>query len=65
MERQPFLLNAVLLRQNCHDVVAWQKRAALYDQNDDAEMVVKTYQEALQVKRSAQKKKNEIILNRF
>lgn len=35
MERRPFLVNEVLLRRNPHDVQEWEKRIALYGENDD------------------------------
>ena len=47
IERQPFLLNAVLLRQNKHNVHEWHKRVSLYKAKGDMETVLKTYQEAL------------------
>ena len=31
MERRPLLLNSVLLRQNPHNVVEWQKRVTLLE----------------------------------
>ena len=36
IERRPMLLNAVLLRQNPHNVVEWIKRAKLYEEKDPA-----------------------------
>ena len=47
IERQPFLLNSVLLRQNISNVHEWHKRVALYQERGDAAQVVATYTEAL------------------
>ena len=47
VERQPFLLNAVLLRQNPHSVHEWHKRVALHKAKNDTESVLRTYREAL------------------
>ncbi len=35
MDRRPFLINDVLLRRNPNDVQEWEKRAALWADNDD------------------------------
>lgn len=35
MDKRPFLVNEVLLRRNPHDVQEWEKRIALWDDNDD------------------------------
>lgn len=45
MDRRPFLVNEVLLRRNPHEVVEWEKRIALYGDND--EKVVETYIKAI------------------
>lgn len=45
MERRPFLVNDVLLRRNPDDVQEWEKRVALWGDND-AE-VVATYKQAI------------------
>lgn len=45
MDRRPFLVNEVLLRRNPNEVVEWEKRVALYADND--EKVVETYLKAL------------------
>ncbi|GAO46988.1 hypothetical protein G7K_1202-t1 [Saitoella complicata NRRL Y-17804] len=45
MDRRPFLVNDVLLRQNPHNTEEWQKRVSLWANNP--EMVVKTYTDAL------------------
>ncbi|KAK1062662.1 pre-mRNA-splicing factor syf1 [Friedmanniomyces endolithicus] len=45
MDRRPFLVNDVLLRQNPHNVNEWQKRVALWGGN--AQMVVQTYTDAI------------------
>lgn len=47
IERQPFLLNDVLLRQNPHDVPEWHKRIALHESRGDLRRVVETYSSAL------------------
>ncbi|KAI1915093.1 pre-mRNA-splicing factor syf1 [Ophidiomyces ophidiicola] len=41
MDRRPFLLNDVLLRQNPNNVIEWSKRVALWGDNN--EEVVRTY----------------------
>ena len=46
MDRRPFLVNDVLLRQNPHNVHEWQKRVALWSDNQD--MVGKTYADAIE-----------------
>lgn len=46
MDRRPFLVNEVLLRRNPNEVVEWEKRVALFG-NDD-EKVVETYLKALE-----------------
>lgn len=45
MDRRPFLVNDVLLRQNPNNVAEWEKRVALWGENK-AE-VVKTYTDAI------------------
>ncbi|RVX75071.1 Pre-mRNA-splicing factor syf1 [Exophiala mesophila] len=45
MDRRPFLVNDVLLRQNPNNVVEWEKRVALW--NDNKEEVVQTYTDAI------------------
>jgi pre-mRNA-splicing factor SYF1 len=45
MDRRPFLVNDVLLRQNPHNVAEWQKRVHLWGNN--APMVVQTYADAI------------------
>ncbi|KAH9004910.1 spliceosome complex protein [Lactarius hatsudake] len=45
MDRRPFLVNDVLLRRNPNDVQEWEKRVALWGQND--EKVAETYTQAL------------------
>jgi pre-mRNA-splicing factor SYF1 len=45
MDRRPFLINEVLLRRNPNEVVEWEKRVALY--GDDDVKVVETYIKAL------------------
>lgn len=45
MDRRPFLVNEVLIRRNPHEVVEWEKRIALYGNND--EKIVETYIKAL------------------
>lgn len=45
MDRRPFLVNDVLLRRNSNDVQEWEKRVALWGEND--EKVAETYTQAL------------------
>jgi pre-mRNA-splicing factor SYF1 len=45
MDRRPFLVNDVLLRQNPNNVVEWEKRVALW--SDNAKEVVQTYADAI------------------
>ncbi|RFU30167.1 hypothetical protein B7463_g6153, partial [Scytalidium lignicola] len=45
MDRRPFLVNDVLLRQNPNDVPEWQKRVALW--GDNKVEVVQTYTDAI------------------
>lgn len=45
MDRRPFLLNDVLLRQNPHNVTEWEKRVGLW--GDNKTEVVATYTRAL------------------
>lgn len=45
MDRRPFLVNDVLLRQNPHNVIEWEKRVALW--RDNKEEVVATYTKAI------------------
>ncbi|KAK0645615.1 hypothetical protein B0T16DRAFT_329294 [Cercophora newfieldiana] len=45
MDRRPFLLNDVLLRQNPNNVTEWEKRVALWGENK--ENVVQTYTDAI------------------
>ena len=45
MDRRPFLVNDVLLRQNPNNVVEWQKRVALW--GDNKKEVVQTYTDAI------------------
>jgi pre-mRNA-splicing factor SYF1 len=47
VERQPFLLNSVLLRQNPHSVHEWHKRVALFKAKGDSASMLRTYREAL------------------
>lgn len=44
MDRRPFLVNEVLIRRNPNDVQEWEKRIALY--GDDDEKVAETYTKA-------------------
>ena len=46
MDRRPFLVNEVLLRRNPNEVVEWEKRVALWADNDAK--VVETYLKALE-----------------
>lgn len=45
MDRRPFLLNDVLLRQNPNNVVEWEKRVALW--GDNKQEIVQTYTDAI------------------
>ncbi|KAK9729646.1 pre-mRNA-splicing factor syf1 [Basidiobolus ranarum] len=45
MDRRPFLVNDVLLRQNPNNVSEWEKRVALW--KDNAEKIVETYTTAI------------------
>ncbi|KAJ7871444.1 hypothetical protein B0H14DRAFT_3131846 [Mycena olivaceomarginata] len=45
MDRRPFLVNDVLIRRNPHDVQEWEKRVALWGEDD--EKVAATYTKAL------------------
>lgn len=45
MDRRPFLLNDVLLRQNPNNAVEWEKRVALW--GDNKKEVVQTYTDAI------------------
>ncbi|CAO3666369.1 unnamed protein product [Rhizopus microsporus] len=46
MDRRPFLVNDVLLRQNPNNVIEWQQRVLLWGDNKDK--VVETYTQAIQ-----------------
>ncbi|CAO3686831.1 unnamed protein product [Umbelopsis vinacea] len=46
MDRRPFLVNDVLLRQNPNNVMEWEKRVLLW--KDDKKKVVETYTDAVQ-----------------
>ena len=45
IDRRPLLLNSVMLRQNPHNVLEWQKRVQLYEKK--SKMIVATYLEAV------------------
>jgi pre-mRNA-splicing factor SYF1 len=45
MDRRPFLVNDVLLRQNPNNVIEWEKRVALW--NDNQVEIVQTYTSAI------------------
>ncbi|KAH9484166.1 Pre-mRNA-splicing factor SYF1 [Psilocybe cubensis] len=45
-DRRPFLYNDVMIRRNPNDVQEWEKRVALWGEND--EEVIKTYTKALE-----------------
>ncbi|KAJ3146009.1 Pre-mRNA-splicing factor SYF1 [Geranomyces variabilis] len=47
MDRRPFLVNDVLLRQNPHNVNEWEKRVELWKQRKNNKRVVETFEEAL------------------
>jgi pre-mRNA-splicing factor SYF1 len=44
MQRRPFLLNDVVLRQNPHNVVEWQNRVNLWKERENKEKVVETFE---------------------
>src|SRR5204862_6655547 len=45
MDRRPFLVNDVLLRQNPNNVIEWEKRVALW--GDNSAEIVQTYADAI------------------
>ena len=45
MDRRPFLINDVLLRQNPDNIVEWEKRAGLWGSNKD--QIIQTYTNAI------------------
>lgn len=45
MDRRPFLVNDVLLRQNPHNVIEWEKRVVLWGKNNTE--IVRTYTDAI------------------
>jgi len=45
MDRRPFLVNDVLLRQNPNNIIEWEKRVALW--GDDKQQIVQTYADAV------------------
>jgi pre-mRNA-splicing factor SYF1 len=47
MERRPFLLNDVLLRQNPHNVSEWKSRVLLWEEKGNPNQVIETYETAL------------------
>ena len=63
MDRRPFLVNDVLLRQNPNNVVEWEKRVALW--GDNKQEVVQTYTDAIAAvqPRKAVGKFHELWLN--
>ena len=46
IERRPFLVNDVMLRQNPHNVDVWTKRVSLYKERDDEKAVIETFTKA-------------------
>ncbi|KAJ3286136.1 Pre-mRNA-splicing factor SYF1 [Borealophlyctis nickersoniae] len=48
LERRPFLVNDVVLRQNPHNVHEWEKRVELWLERDNNQKAVETFTEALQ-----------------
>ena len=63
MDRRPFLVNDVLLRQNPSNVVEWEKRIALW--NDNQHEIVQTYTDAIAaiIPKKAVGKFHELWLN--
>ncbi|KAI8819679.1 uncharacterized protein EV422DRAFT_102552 [Fimicolochytrium jonesii] len=47
MERRPFLVNDVLLRQNPHNVHEWEKRVDLWKERDNKAKAIETYKDAI------------------
>jgi len=47
LQRRPLLKNSVNLRQNPHNVLEWQARVKLYEEQNRAKMVILTYTEAV------------------
>ncbi|KAI8921389.1 hypothetical protein DFJ77DRAFT_426249 [Powellomyces hirtus] len=47
MDRRPFLVNDVLLRQNPHNVYEWEKRVELWKERGNDKKIVETFQEAI------------------
>ncbi|OMJ12408.1 Pre-mRNA-splicing factor syf1 [Smittium culicis] len=47
MERRPFLVNSVVLRQNPHLVEEWLKRAELFKANSSDKLVIDCYEKSL------------------
>ncbi|RKO91332.1 hypothetical protein BDK51DRAFT_36031 [Blyttiomyces helicus] len=47
MERRPFLVNDVLLRQNPNNIVEWEKRVALWVERGNFPKAVETYTDAI------------------
>ncbi|KAI8898193.1 hypothetical protein BC833DRAFT_590864 [Globomyces pollinis-pini] len=45
MERRPFLVNDVLLRQNPHNVLEWQNRIKLHIEIGDKDQIIRTYRQ--------------------
>lgn len=48
MDRRPFLVNDVVLRQNPHNVPEWEKRVDLWKERNNEELVIETYKQAVQ-----------------
>ncbi|CDK24727.1 unnamed protein product [Kuraishia capsulata CBS 1993] len=48
MERRPFMVNDVLLRQNANNVDAWLERVSLYDKQKDVLSLLKVFDDAVQ-----------------
>ncbi|KND00377.1 mRNA splicing protein SYF1 [Spizellomyces punctatus DAOM BR117] len=48
MERRPFLVNDVILRQNPHNVAEWEKRVDLWKERKNEKKIIETYHKAIE-----------------
>ncbi|PWN27913.1 TPR-like protein [Jaminaea rosea] len=63
MEARPFLVNDVMLRRNPDDVQEWEKRVALFGEQDDK--IIETYKKAIETinPRKATANHHQLFLN--
>ena len=47
LDKRPFMVNSVHLKQNPHSVPDWLERVKLYKEKDDIDNVIATYEEAI------------------